>query len=119
MKKLLVLATILAALAAPALLAQTDNTVIVARFPGANVGLKVAAAQATCGTNAVVACLLQLDPSLAAWPAGTMPTLCSHCYLVDYRGGEPWLIPGLTSNGANGTNVAGTGSFGNILKRTE
>lgn len=89
LKKLLALATILAALAAPCLLCQTDNTVIVAKFPGSTVGEKIAAAQETCGTNSAVVCLMQLDPSLAAWPSGIFPALCGHCVLVDYRNGFP------------------------------
>lgn len=68
---------------------QTDNTIYVRNFAGANVGAKVAAAQLTCGPNTTVPCILVIDPSLAAWPAGTIPTLCSHCYLWDFRSGPP------------------------------
>lgn len=68
---------------------QTDNTIYVRNFAGANVGAKVAAAQLTCGPNTTVPCILVIDPSLAAWPAGTMPTLCSHCHVWDFRSGPP------------------------------
>ncbi len=76
-------------LAAAAACAQTDNTIYVRNFAGANVGAKVGAAQLTCAPATIVPCILVIDPSLAAWPSGTMPTLCSHCYLWDFRQGPP------------------------------
>lgn len=66
---------------------QSDNAVHVKAFPGQSVGEKVAAAQLTCNSNPVIPCLLVVDPSLAGYAAGTMPTLCSHCYLIDWRNG--------------------------------
>jgi len=69
--------------------AQTDNTIYVKQFPGITVGQKVTAAMATCTTYTSVPCILVLDPSLAAYATGTMPTLCSHCYLWDFRTGPP------------------------------
>lgn len=74
---------------AAAAFAQTDNTIYVRNFAGATVGAKVSAAQVTCGPNTMVPCILVIDPSLAAWATGTMPTLCSHCYLWDFRSGPP------------------------------
>lgn len=75
--------------AAPKAWCQTDNTIYVKQFPGATVGVKVANAMAACGANPAVPCILVIDPSLAASPAGTMPVLCSHCYVADYREGPP------------------------------
>ena len=66
-----------------------DNTVNVSQFPGVTVGAKLGAAMQTCTTNALVPCILILDPSLAAYVTGTMPSLCSHCYLWDFRSGPP------------------------------
>ncbi len=69
--------------------AQTDNTIYARMFKGNTVGAKVTAAMATCGTNVVVPCIIVIDPSLAAYATGAMPTLCSHCYLADFRYGWP------------------------------
>lgn len=89
---------------AAAAFAQTDNTIYVRNFAGATVGAKVSAAQATCGPNTVVPCILVIDPSLAAWATGTMPTLCSHCYLWDFRSGPPTDVGSIatvfTNNGS-------------------
>jgi hypothetical protein len=94
--------------------AQTDNTIYVRNFQGSTVGAKVTAAMATCGPSTQVPCILVIDPSLAAWATGTLPTLCSHCYLWDFRTGPP-------SGGANqlhGDVAAGPGE-GNLLARTQ
>lgn len=71
--------------------AQSDNTVHVKTFPGSDVGTKVTNAMATCAgiAGTITPCILVIDASLAAFPAGTMPTLCSNCYLADYRTGLP------------------------------
>jgi hypothetical protein len=71
-----------------------DSFVYVKQFPGKDVGTKVANAMQTCNTNPVITCYLAIDPSLAIYAPGTMPTLCSHCVLYDWRGG----IPGGVSN---------------------
>lgn len=68
--------------------AQTDSIVHVKVFPGVTVGQKVTAAMRTCQA-APVPCILTIDASLAAAPAGTMPALCSNCYLYDFRNGPP------------------------------
>jgi hypothetical protein len=65
--------------------AQSDNTLHVKDFPGANVGAKVAAAQRSCSTNTTVPCTLVIDSSLAAAPAGTLPALCANCFVQDLR----------------------------------
>jgi hypothetical protein len=89
---LLILASLLA-------IAQTDNTIYVKQFPGPDVGSKVAAAQLTCNSNAKIPCILVLDPSLAVWAQGTMPTLCGNCSLLDYRSGAP------VGGGGSGTST--------------
>lgn len=66
-------------------MAQTDNTVYARQFPGGNVGLKVTNAMATCTTNTSIPCLIVIDPSMSVWAPGTLPSLCSHCYLFDFR----------------------------------
>lgn len=71
--------------AASIALAQGDNMLHVKSYPGTTVGYKVAAAMRSCTTETRIPCFLVLDPSLAVYPVGTMPTLCSHCYLLDYR----------------------------------
>jgi hypothetical protein len=71
-------------------LAQIDNTFYAKAFPGSDVGTKVANAQDACNLNAAVPCVIVIDPSLAVWPAGTMPTPCVQCSWMDYRSGAPW-----------------------------
>jgi hypothetical protein len=72
---------------------NTDNAVYVKQFPGATIGLKLTAAQATCNPNAAIPCYLVIDPSLVAYAAGTFPTLCTSCVLLDYRAGNPYAGP--------------------------
>jgi hypothetical protein len=69
--------------------AQTDNTFYVKQFPGVTVGQKVAAAMFSCNANTAIPCILVIDPSLAAYSSGTMPTLCAQCSLEDFRQGAP------------------------------
>lgn len=70
---------------------QTDNTVYVKQFNGVDVGTKVANAQAACPSTSLP-CILVLDPSLAGFPAGTMPTLNANVSLQDYRNGVPGVL---------------------------
>ena len=100
---------------APTLLpAQTDNTIYVRNFAGATVGQKVTNAMITCGPNLNVPCILVLDPSLAAFQTGTMPTLCSHCYLWDFRKGpsvaSPLFIDDLITAKTPGTDIRAFGA---------
>jgi len=76
-------------LAAVAAHAQTDSTIHVKAFPGNTIGQLVTEAMATCTPVVQVPCILLIDPSLATMTVGTMPTLCSHCYLSDFRAGVP------------------------------
>ncbi|HUX10910.1 MAG TPA: hypothetical protein VMW51_09730, partial [Terriglobia bacterium] len=78
---------LLFSLAAPCVSAQNDSNVFVKQFPGLTVGAKVAAAQKTCSANTFIPCVLVIDGSLAAYPSGTMPSLCANCSLEDMRGG--------------------------------
>lgn len=66
---------------------QTDNMLYVKQFPGLTVGQKLTNAMQACNPNTAVPCILVIDPSLATWAAGTMPSLCSQCSLIDYRVG--------------------------------
>jgi hypothetical protein len=78
---------------------QTDNAVWVKTFPGTDVGTKVTNAMATCTTNTAIPCFVVIDASLAVYPPGVLPAMCSHCFLEDYRIG----IPGGSSiNGITG-----------------
>jgi hypothetical protein len=88
--------------------AQTDNTLYVKQFPGRDVGTKVAAAQAACNKNTTIPCILVIDPSLAVFAQGTIPTLASNVSLVDYRFGSGGIVPqGLSSDGNKGIIVKG------------
>ena len=98
-------AAIVILFSAMACVAQTDNTFYVKQFPGVTVGQKVTAAMQSCNVNAIIPCILVLDPSLAAYAQGTMPTLCSQCSLVDYRNGNPIALP--SSAPLIGTNALG------------
>ena len=70
-------------------LAQTDNTFYAKGFPGTDVGTKVSNAMNACSPNTAIPCIIIIDPSLAGYPAGTMPQLCTQCSLGDYRNGFP------------------------------
>ena len=93
--------------------AQSDNSIHVKSFPGLTVGQKVAAAQLTCN-SASVPCVLILDASLAAFPGGTMPTLCAECSLLDYRSGVPGAViyAAATAHPGTGTISAAYASLG-------
>ena len=93
---------------------QTDNTFYVKQFPGTTVGAKVTAAMASCNTNTAIPCILVLDPSLAVYATGTMPTLCAQCYLMDYRSGGGTIPPGLSSDGNGGIKVTGAFASGSV-----
>lgn len=66
-----------------------DSAIHVKEFPGLTVGAKVSAAMNTCPPHTSAPCILVLDPSLANWATGTMPTLCGNCELADFRKGMP------------------------------
>jgi hypothetical protein len=82
---------------------QTDNTFYVKQFPGSTVGQKATAAQAACNPN--MPCIIVFDPSLSAYPAGTMPTQCSQCIWNDYRTAHP----SLQLSNVNGYRYVGAG----------
>src|SRR5579885_3354086 len=65
--------------------AQTDNTFYAKQFAGSTVGDKVKAAQAACNPNTLIPCYIVIEPSLAGWPNGNMPTLCPQCVWNDMR----------------------------------
>jgi hypothetical protein len=102
-------AAILILLSALGCLAQTDNTFYVKKFPGLTVGQKVSAAMHSCSPNTAIPCLLVLDPSLATYPQGTKPNLCSQCSLIDYRSGNAYLsVDGGAICVVNDSYVAGS-----------
>jgi len=87
--------------------AQTDNTIYVRQFQGSDVGTKLAAAMVTC--DPTFRCYLVLDASLAPYPDGTFPALCSKCSLIDYRNGTPWgqsVVNGADPSGARDSTAA-------------
>jgi hypothetical protein len=87
---------------------QTDSTLYVRQFPGSDVGTKVGNAAGACNANLSIPCILVLDPSLAVWPSGTMPTLAPNVSLWDFRSGVPGAnIAGQPGNYAilNGPNT--------------
>jgi hypothetical protein len=67
--------------------AQTDNTFRAKDFPGVTVGQRVSAAMLLCNSDTAIPCIIVVDPSLAVYATGTMPTLCSQCTLEDLRSG--------------------------------
>jgi hypothetical protein len=106
--------------------AQTDNTLYARNFPGSDVGTKITNAQAACGSNLAVPCIIVIDPSLAVWPHGTNPAKCSHCSWLDYRAGAPaaesaatsyvYAVPGTgTISAAYARLVANGNSSGTIF----
>ncbi len=98
-------AVILGFLLFAALAFGQSGSLYVSQFPGSTVGAKVANAMNSCPA-APVPCILVIDPGLAAWASGTMPTLCANCTLQDMRSGGV-VPPGLSSDGADGISVAG------------
>jgi hypothetical protein len=95
--------------------AQTDGVVHVKAFPGPDVGTMTGNAMGTCPASSP--CILVVDASLAAWPAGTMPTLCANCTLWDFRAGAPAFtnMPNVTYHGiaqpaSNAVTATATGS---------
>src|ERR1700723_1956430 len=105
MKKAAILALIL--LSATGCIAQTEDIFYVKQFPGVTVGQRVSTAMLSCNANTAIPCLLVLDPSLATYTQGTMPSLCPQCFLMDYRQGSSF--PGLTISGANLTRPLSVG----------
>lgn len=77
---------------------QTDNTLYVRQFPGSTVAAKLTVAMNACNPSTVIPCILVLDPSLAAFPSGSMPSLCAQCSLADYRTGFPFANSAITAN---------------------
>lgn len=101
------LAALIVAGSGSAVTAQSDSMIHVKSFPGGDVGTMTANAMRTCPA-APIPCILVIDASLAAYAPGTMPTLCATCSLADYRTGSILGLPGVTPDGSNGINVAGS-----------
>lgn len=88
MKRIAVLPVLALAFALAGFAQDIDSTVHVKSFPGSDVGTKVANAALTCPASPLV-CVLVIDPSLAAFANGTIPTLPANAVLRDYRTGIP------------------------------
>jgi hypothetical protein len=67
---------------------QQENTLYVSQFRGVTVGDKVAAAQAACNPNPALPCVVVIDPPLAGFAMGTLPSLGRNVVLQDMRGGS-------------------------------
>lgn len=116
--------------------AQTDNTIYVKQFQGPDVGTKLTKAMNACngqiiglgcsstggGSGACEAqqetCILVIEPSLGLWPTGTMPPLCAHCTLLDYRTpgsignfGQAMVQPQFGGTGQNESTASGVGTW--------
>jgi hypothetical protein len=96
---------------------QVDSMIYLKQFAGrANtVGGLVALAMPSCPGrpgSSVVPCILVADPSLAAWSTGTIPTLCTSCYLWDWRNGPPGGASGGVTQIVPGTNITVSPSGG-------
>jgi len=75
---------------------STDTTFYVKSFRGSDVGAKISNAMVGCPQDGTP-CFLIVDPSLAKFAAGTIPNLCSSCYVIDYRQGPAQIsTPGST-----------------------
>jgi len=71
--------------------AQRNNVFYVEQFKGSTVAAKVTAAQASCNANTNVPCVIVFDPTLANYPAGSLPSRCTQCIWQDYRALPPAL----------------------------
>lgn len=67
---------------------DVDGVVHVKQFPGFDVGTKVTNAMQSCVLSNSP-CVLVIDPSLAVYDPGVMPTMCRNCWLKDYRTSQP------------------------------
>lgn len=109
MKKLLVPLLLLSASA----LAQTGNTIHVSQFlsgsPTQTVGAAVGAAAGQCLADTTIPCYLVIDPILAAYPAGVVPSLASNVHLIDWRSGVPWTGAGGGGGGGGAISVVTCG----------
>jgi hypothetical protein len=79
--------------------AQISNTVYVNTFPGSTVGDKTTNAQLTCSAAANLPCIVVFDPSLSAYPVGTMPAPCAQCIWQDHRASVAGTLTALSVNG--------------------
>ena len=68
----------------PCLGQDIDGMIQVKTFPGEDVGTMVRNAMQIC-PSAGIPCILVIDHSLSAYVPGTLPKLCSDCYLLDHR----------------------------------
>jgi hypothetical protein len=82
MKRLvLILAVVLSA----SLLFAQQNTFYAYQLKGNTVGDKVTAAQALCALTPNIPCTIVIEPILASFASGSMPTKCDKCTWIDQR----------------------------------
>jgi hypothetical protein len=68
-------------------------------FPDDTVGLKVSDAMANaCNPSTSVTCVIVIEPELAVFPAGSLPTPNARTVILDYR--SPTLGPQIAFNGS-------------------
>jgi len=88
------------------------QNVSVNAFPGVTVGEKLTNAQNNgCSADLTVTCVLNLDPVLSVFSAGTFPAICARCTWVDYR------TPGVVTF-STGVNFGSAISTFNTLANT-
>ncbi|HZU30968.1 MAG TPA: hypothetical protein VFB79_07635 [Candidatus Angelobacter sp.] len=93
--------------------ASLTNSFNVAQFPGADVGTKLTNAQNACLANTSIPCVMLIDPILAIWPQGSLPSRCSNCIWLDYRSvtfsASPFSLGALASVTDTSSNPAQSG----------
>jgi hypothetical protein len=93
MKRLvLILAVILSA----SLLFGQQNTFYAYQLKGNTVGDKVKAAQDLCALTPNMPCTIVIEPILASFATGSMPTKCAKCVWIDQRSSTGYFAGGST-----------------------
>lgn len=65
---------------------STAQTLNLSQFPGNSIGAKITAAQNTgCSTDTNVTCMIRIDPEMSVFAQGTIPTLNSNVWVIDFR----------------------------------
>lgn len=90
------------------------NTFNVSQFPGTDVGTKLTNAQNACLPDTALPCVLLIDPVLAVYPTGTLPTKCANCMWMDYRTAGSLSVSGLNSCQQNGDYIVGSSCYSTV-----
>ncbi len=120
-RKIAILAALTLALAGAR--AQTDNTVYVKQFPGRDLGTKLTSAITAC-PSATFTCIVIIDPSLAGFQTGTIPSIPSNVVIQDFRyQGKLFTAATLPTSPVPGTRVTitdgSTGCTGGGTSKTD